>query len=398
MFQSTRLLKGLYSEWLDRRLVPGQKLRSLKEILINFTEDVAALERIVHQLQDGVMRMRMLPVSYLFSRYPRMVRDLSKKLGKEVELIVSGAETALDKQVMEQLSDPLQHIIRNAMDHGIEPPDERTGAGKPRKGVLSISAGQEGNFVVISITDDGRGIDWDSLVRKAVSAGLVSPQDVGGLSKNQIQNLIFLPGVSTAGTVSDISGRGVGLDVVKNKIERIGGSIVVRSENGKGTSIYLRIPLTLAIIRGLTVKVGRQAMVIPISAVYETFRFHSQEVSRIEGYEIISKRQETLPLIRLGKIFRGTGAQEEPEKFFVVRVRLGDVDACLGVDRLIGQQEVVIKPLSEYLTDQPGFAGATILGDGSIALILDLPAVLEKSKGFVRKRQQLLEQAALGTA
>ncbi len=396
MAQSTILLKGLYSRWRDKRRMPVQELRPLKNVLLDFTESVAALERVVHQLQDGVMRMRMLPVSSLFNRYPRMVRDLCQKLGKEVELKLTGMDTALDKQVMEQLADPLQHIIRNAIDHGIEPPDQRNTKGKPSKGQLSISASQEGNFVIISVSDDGRGLDRDLIVKKAISSGVISPDALRQMNEEQIWNLVFIPGISTAGSVSDISGRGVGLDVVKKNIEKIGGTVVVQSRKDKGTRFMLRIPLTLAIIKGLTVKVGRQSMVVPISAVYETFRLTSRDVSSVEGYEMISKRQETLPLIRLGRIFRGTGAPAEPEKFFAVRVRLGELDACLGVDALIGQQEVVIKPLSDYLMDQPGFAGATILGDGSIALILDLPAVLEKSKGFIRKRQQLLEQAALG--
>ncbi len=396
MAQSTTMLKGLYSKWQDLRRMPVQELKPLKEILLDFTENVAALERVVQQLQDGVMRMRMLPVSSLFNRYPRMVRDLCQKLGKDVELSLRGTETALDKQVIEQLADPLQHIVRNALDHGIEPGAERTRKGKPAKGHLSIAASQEGNFVIISISDDGRGLDRDQIVKKAVSSGVITAEALRDLSEEQIWNLVFLPGISTAGSVSDISGRGVGLDVVKRNIEKIGGAVVVRSSRGKGTTFILRIPLTLAIIKGLTVMVGTQAMVIPISAVYETFRLSPGEVSQVEGFEIISRRQETLPLIRLGRIFRGTGAPENPEKFFAVRVRLGELDACLGVDGLVGQQEVVIKPLAEYLMDQPGFAGATILGDGSIGLILDLPAVLEKSKGFIHKRQQLLERAALG--
>ena len=396
MGQSTSLLKALYSRWRDQRKMPVQELKPLKEILLDYTENVAALERVVHQLQDGVMRMRMLPVSSLFNRYPRMVRDLCQKLGKEVELSLKGSDTALDKQVIEQLADPLQHIIRNAVDHGIEPADFRSRKGKSPKGHLSIAASQEGNFVIISISDDGRGLDREHIVKKAISSGVITADALRDMSEEQVWNLVFVPGISTAGSVSDISGRGVGLDVVKRNIEKIGGAVVVRSWKGKGTTFILRIPLTLAIIKGLTVMVGNQAMVIPISAVYETFRLSSGEVSRVEGYEIISRRQETLPLIRLGRIFRGTGAPEEPERFFAVRVRLGELDACLGVDGLVGQQEVVIKPLSEYLMDQPGFAGATILGDGAIALILDLPAVLEKSKGFISKRQQLLERAALG--
>ena len=396
MAQDKALLESLYSKCADERMLPTEQLRLLKEILLGFSEKVSALERIVNQLQDGVMRIRMLPVSHLFNRFPRMVRDIAKKLHKDVELVISGADTALDKQIMEQLVDPLQHIIRNAVDHGIESPEERKRIGKPPKGRLAIAASQEGNFVVISVSDDGKGLDRDEIVKKASGLGLISPEKITSLNENQIYQLIFAPGFSTAGEVSDLSGRGVGLDVVKKNVERAGGSVVVRSVKGHGTTILLRIPLTLAIVRGLIVKVGHQPMVIPVSSVFETFRINSKEISRVEGYEIISRRQETLPLIRLASIFRGTGAERDKEKFFAVRVKAGDIEACLGVDALIGQQEVVIKPLSDYLMDQPGFAGATILGDGSIALILDLNAVLEKSKGFIFKRQQLLEQQALG--
>ena len=390
-------LENLYSVCANERILPTAHLRQLKEILLGVSEKVSALERVVNQLQDGVMRIRMLPVSHLFGRFPRMVRDISRKVHKDVELVISGADTALDKQIMEQLADPLQHIIRNAVDHGIETPEERKRHGKPPKGTLSLSASQEGNFVVITVSDDGKGLDRDAIVKKASSLGLIPPEKISSLTESQIHQLIFAPGFSTAETVSDLSGRGVGLDVVKKNIERIGGTVMVRSVKGKGTTILLRIPLTLAIVRGLIVRVGHQSMVIPVSNVFETFRISSKDISQIEGYEIISRRQETLPLIRLSSIFRGTGAREDNDKFFAVRVRAGELEACLGVDALVGQQEVVIKPLSDYLMDQPGFAGATILGDGSIALILDLGAVVEKSKGFIFKRQQILEQQALGS-
>ena len=391
-------LENLYSVCANERMLPTAQLRQLKEILLGVSERVSALERVVNQLQDGVMRIRMLPVSHLFGRFPRMVRDISRKVHKDVELVISGADTALDKQIMEQLADPLQHIIRNAVDHGIETPEERRRQGKPQKGTLSLSAFQEGNFVVITISDDGKGLDRDAIVKKASSLGLIPPEKISSLTESQVHQLIFAPGFSTAETVSDLSGRGVGLDVVKKNIERIGGTVMVRSVKGKGTTILLRIPLTLAIVRGLIVKVGNQSMVIPVSNIFETFRLNSNEISQVEGYEMISRRQETLPLIRLSSIFRGTGAREDNEKLFAVRVRAGELEACLGVDALVGQQEVVIKPLSDYLMDQPGFAGATILGDGSIALILDLGAVVEKSKGFILKRQQVLEQQALGSS
>ena len=398
LVQAAEQLKAIYSQWLDERLLSTSELRPLKEILLKVTENASALERVVHQLQDGVMRIRMLPVSHLFNRYPRMVRDISRRLKKQVELTIYGADTALDKQVMEQLADPMQHLVRNALDHGIEQPQDRLRAGKPAQGRLVISASQEGNNVVIMVSDDGRGLNREAIIKKAVEKGIVRPAEAQAMSAAQVWNLIFLPGMTTAESVSDLSGRGVGLDVVRSNIERMGGSISVNSEPGKGTIFMLRIPLTLAIIKGLVVRVGSQAMVVPVAAVQETFRISPDEISHIEGYEIISVRQQTLPLIRLGKIFRGTGSTGDADRIFAIRISQGEDEVCLGVDELLGQQEVVIKPLSEYLTDQPGFSGATILGDGSIALILDLPAMLNKARNFVRKRQELMEQEALASA
>jgi chemotaxis protein histidine kinase CheA len=398
LVQAAEQLKAIYAQWLDERLLSTSELRPLKEVLLKVTENASALERVVHQLQDGVMRIRMLPVSHLFNRYPRMVRDISRRLNKQVELTIYGADTALDKQVMEQLADPMQHLVRNALDHGIEQPQDRLRAGKPAQGRLVISASQEGNNVVIMVSDDGRCLNREAIVKKAVEKGIIRPAEAQAMSAAQVWNLIFLPGMTTAERVSDLSGRGVGLDVVRSNIERMGGSISVNSEPGKGTIFMLRIPLTLAIIKGLVVRVGSQAMVVPVAAVQETFRISPDEISHIEGYEIISVRQQTLPLIRLGKIFRGTGSTGDADRIFAIRISQGEDEVCLGVDELVGQQEVVIKPLSEYLTDQPGFSGATILGDGSIALILDLPAMLNKARNFVRKRQELMEQEALASA
>ncbi len=396
MLQIADDMKELYARWIDDRRMPSSELKPFKHIMIRTAEQTATLEKVVHQLQDGVMKMRMLPVGTLFRRYPRMIRDLSHKLNKKVELRIYGEGTALDKRVIEHITDPLQHIIRNAVDHGIEAPDVRERLGKPGAGVITLSAGQEGNFVILTISDDGRGLDREAIIQKAVSNGVISGDTARTMSDERVWNMIFLPGISTAATVSETSGRGVGMDVVKNNIERLGGQITVTSSPGRGTSITLRIPLTLAIIQTLLVQVGEQNMAIPLSAVQETFRIYEQDVSSIEGFEIISLRQETLPLIRLGRIFRGTGAEENPAKLFVVRVRMQGMEAGLAVDRFIGQQEVVIKPLADYLTDEPGFSGATILGDGTVALILDIPAVLERARNFTLKRQQIMEQAALG--
>ena len=396
MMQIADDMKELYGQWLEERRLTNTELKPMKQIMIRTAEQTATLEKVVHQLQDSVMKMRMLPVGTLFKRYPRMIRDLSAKLGKKVELRVYGEGTALDKRVIEQITDPLQHIVRNCVDHGIEAPEIRERQGKPSTGVITLSAGQEGNFVVITISDDGRGLDREAIIQKAVQNGIINGETARTMSDERVWNMVFLPGISTASSVSDTSGRGVGMDVVKNNIERLGGQISITSSPGRGTSLTLRIPLTLAIIQALLVRVGEQNMAIPLTAVQETFRIYEDDVSSIEGFEIISLRQETLPLIRLGSVFRGTGAETNPEKLFVVRVKMHDIEAGLAVDRFIGQQEVVIKPLSEYLTDEPGFSGATILGDGTVALILDIPAVLERARNFTLKRQQIMEQAALG--
>ncbi len=396
MLQIADDMKELYNSWIDERKFSATELKPLKQIMIRTSEQTATLEKVVHQLQDGVMRMRMLPVGTLFNRYPRLVRDLSRKLGKKLELQVFGEGTALDKRVIEHITDPLQHIIRNAIDHGIEPPEVREKQGKSAAGTITLNAGQEGNFVVITISDDGRGLDREAIIQKAVANGIVSGETARTMSDERVWNMIFLPGISTASRVSDTSGRGVGMDVVKSNIERLGGQIYITSSPGRGTSITLRIPLTLAIIQALLVRVGEQNMAVPLSAVQETFRIYSDEISSIEGFEMISLRQETLPLIRLGQIFRGTGADPNPEKLFVVRVKMQDMEAGLAVDRFLGQQEVVIKPLAEYMTDEPGISGATILGDGTIALILDIPSVLDRARNFTLKRQQLMEQAVLG--
>ncbi len=388
--------RSLYRAWMDQRLMGARELKPLKDLFIRLGEQVGALERVVRELQDGVMNMRMLPVSHLFNRYPRIVRDLSRKLNKKVELVLAGTDTSLDKRMMEQIADPLLHIVRNAVDHGIEAPDLRVRMGKPATGRLEISALQEGNFVIIRLTDDGRGLDRDGLIRRAVSLGLMGREEAQTLPDEKVWEIIFYPGISTAQGVSETSGRGVGMDVVKKNIERLGGTVRITSEPGRGTSIELRVPLTLAIIQALLVRVGGQNMAIPLSAVQEAIRIVADEISAVEGFEVISLRQRTLPLIRLGRVFRGTGARLDRKKVFVVIVHHGDIEAGLGVDALLGQQEIVIKPLAEYLTDQPGFAGSTVLGDGSIALIVDIPAVLDRARSFVARQRKQMEKMALG--
>ncbi|MGQ9812716.1 MAG: chemotaxis protein CheW [Dissulfurimicrobium sp.] len=390
-------LKGICTDWTKRRLVGAKELKGLKDIMMRLSENTAALSRSVQQVQEDVMKIRMLPVGHLFERYPRVVRDLSQKLNKKVEMHILGGDTALDKRLIEQMADPLMHIIRNAVDHGIETPNERTiRLGKPPQGRIVLSASQDGNFVVIKVTDDGRGLNRDALIRKAASLGFIRPEVAQTLPDERVWEMIFLPGVTTATEVTETSGRGVGMDVVKKNVEKLGGTIKVLSVPNRGTEVTIRIPLTLAIIQALLVKVGSQVMAVPLSSVSEIVRVTSEEISPIEGYEVMSLRQETVPLIRLSRVFRGTGANENPQRLFVVVVRHGEFEAGLGVDSLLGQQDIVIKPLADFLTDEPGFSGATILGDGSIGLILDIPAVLNKAKGFIQRRQRAMELAAIG--
>ncbi|MEZ0328238.1 MAG: chemotaxis protein CheA [Dissulfuribacterales bacterium] len=395
MKQMSDQMRDIHRYLLSKGLL-NRDLREFKDVMIRMSEQTSTMSRILNHLQDGIMKMRMLPIGQLFDRYPRMVRDLSQKLGKKVVLDISGADTTLDKRIIEQMVDPMMHLIRNCVDHGIEPPDIREKLGKPAVGTILLSASQEGNFVTITIMDDGKGLDRDALIQKAVSMGILSAEQTRGLPDERVWELVFLAGVSTASQISDTSGRGVGMDVVRRNVEKIGGQIQISSTHGKGTRFVIRIPLTLAIIQALLVKVGQQTFAVPLSVIKETLRVHSQEISSIEGMEMFSLRQQTVPFIRLSSIYRGTGALKEQGKFFVVMVQHGEFVAGLGVDALVGQQEIVIKPLAEYLTDQPGFAGATILGDGSIALILDIPSVMQRARQFTQLKQQVMEKNAIG--
>ncbi|MEF3168302.1 MAG: chemotaxis protein CheA [Deltaproteobacteria bacterium] len=391
-------LKAIHRDLLLSQPGLAKAFKPLKETANRLGEQAVVLGRVVQGLQDEVMRMRMLPVSHLFDRCPRVVRDIAQRLGKKVSLVVTGAETGLDKRIIEQMADPLLHIVRNAVDHGIETPEVRANSGKPETGTVGLSARQEGNSVVIRVSDDGKGLDREGLIRKAVSLGLVSRDVAQGLADEQVWEFMFHPGVSTASDVTEISGRGVGMNVVKRNIDKIGGTIRAVSSPGKGTEIVIRIPLTLAIMQTLLARVGSHVMAVPIASIVETIRLRSEDVSPCEGHELISLRQETIPLIRLGRIFRGTGSPPNPPKFFAVLVEHDGIEAALAVDGLIGRQEIVIKPLADYLTDQPGFSGTTILGDGSIGLVLDIPAVVERARSFVKRRHQLLELDALGVA
>ena len=339
-----------------------------------FRSTAQNLGRITGDLQEGVMRIRMVPISQIFSRFPRLVRDLTRSLNKEVSLELHGEDTELDKSVIEDLLDPLIHCVRNSIDHGIEPPEERAAAGKPTGGKLELRAENEGNMIVIEVVDDGKGIDVDAVRNKAVERGVIHASKV--LSDVEAFNLIFDPGFSTAKQVSNISGRGVGLDVVRQQIEKLNGSVSVWSEKGAGTRFTIKIPLTLAIIQGLMVRVGKEVYAIPITSVVESQRISPDEIRILDNHEVLNVRDDVISLLRLNSIFR-IDVEPNPAHLFVVIVGSGQKRVGLVVDSLIGEEDVVIKPLRDQYTNAPGIAGANITGDGHVSLIIDVAQLLE---------------------
>ncbi|MBX6771188.1 MAG: chemotaxis protein CheA [Chloroflexi bacterium] len=345
-----------------------------------FTEGLAEttqhLERVTDQLQDEVMKSRLLPIRPIFQRLPRLVRDLAARLGKEVELHVSGEDTQLDRSVMEEITDPLVHLVRNAIDHGIEPPAERIKHGKPPAGRLEISAGQQEGWVVVTVQEDGRGIDLVRVREKAVAAGLITAEQAARLDDSEAVRLIFAPGLSTAAAVSEISGRGVGMDVVRSNIERLNGSVAVETWPGRGTRFTLRLPLTLAITRALLVRVGAATYAIPMANVGEAVRVSHSDIHALGRGEAIILRGQTVPLLRLDRLF-GVTTAGPTDRALVVTLTHGTRAVGLVVDRLLGTQDLVVKPLAAMVRHLPAFAGATTLGDGSVALILD-PAYLDR--------------------
>jgi two-component system chemotaxis sensor kinase CheA len=316
----------------------------------------------------------MVPISQIFSRFPRLVRDLSKSLNKKINLVIEGEETELDKSVIDDLLDPIMHSVRNSIDHGIESLEERKAAGKPEEGMVLLKATNEGNMIVIEISDDGKGIDVEAVKTKAVERGIISPNKL--LSDVEAFNLIFEPGFSTAKTITSISGRGVGLDVVRRSIEKLNGTVTVTSEKGKGTKFLIKLPLTLAIIQGLLVRVGEEIYSIPITSVIESLRVKPEEIRMIDNYEVFNIRNDVVSLLRLNRLF-SIRTEEHTDYNFIVIVGAGDKKMGFMVDSLIGEEDVVIKPLRDQFTNSPGIAGASILGDGSVSLIIDVSQLLE---------------------
>ncbi len=342
-------------------------------------DGLAQLERNTRELQESVMRIRMLPISFAFQRFPRMVRDLSHQLGKEINLVLLGEQTELDKTVMEKIGDPLVHLVRNSVDHGIESPDEREANGKPRNGTVELNAFHQGGNIVIEITDDGKGIDKEVIFSKAVEKGIVNESD--SLTDEQIYDLIFSPGFSTAAVVSDVSGRGVGMDVVKRNIRELGGNIEVKSEKGVGSTITIRLPLTLAILDGQLVRVGKDTYIIPLISIIESLQVNKEQISSIGGQaELYKLRDDYVPVIRLYETFGLVPDSTELSDGLIVIVEGDGSQSGLFVDDLLGQQQVVIKSLDTNFRPVEGISGATILGDGTVALILDIAGLINLSR------------------
>jgi two-component system chemotaxis sensor kinase CheA len=363
---------------------------NLKTIVGSFRNTSANLARNTSDLHEAILRIRMVPISQIFGRFPRLVRDLSKSLNKKVDLIINGEDTELDKSVTEELLDPLMHCIRNSLDHGIESADVRRKAGKPETGRLLLKASNEGNMIIIEISDDGAGIDVDKVRRKAIDRGIIHPSKT--LSDVEAYNLIFEPGFSTSSEVTNISGRGVGLDVVRKQIEKLNGSVTVWSKPGEGTQFIIKLPLTLAIIQGLLVRVGQEIYALPITSVVESLRIKPEEIKIIDNHEVFNVRDDVISLLRLGKIFR-IESDENPDYNYIVIVGSGDKKMGLMVDSLIGEEDVVIKPLKDRYTNSPGIAGATILGDGTVSLIIDVSQLLDLS---VKKEQEARQKRIFG--
>jgi two-component system chemotaxis sensor kinase CheA len=341
--------------------------------------EVRSLDRKLNELQAGILEVRMVPLGQVFDKLSRVVRKISRDAGKEIRFIITGADTELDKLIVEELSDPLMHIIRNAIDHGVEPPGRRAAAHKPEAGTISLAAYQKGNHVVIDVEDDGAGLNEQAILRNAIQRGLVAAEQAAELGRRDIHSLIFLPGVSTKEIADEISGRGVGMDVVKTNIAKLSGIIDVQSDPGNGTKFSITLPITLAIIQALVIRVAGRTYCIPLNSVLESLIIEPSEIRTIEKREVISLRGSTLPLVRLDEIFRIGGVSRAKGPLYVVVVGMAQHRLGLIVDDMVGQQDIVIKALGKALARIPGIAGATELGGQQTVLVLDVAALVEEA-------------------
>lgn len=337
----------------------------------NFNEQIEYLERVTTNLHESVMKVRMMPIESVVNKFPRMIRDLTKKLGKKMELYMTGEDTELDRTVIDEIGDPLMHLLRNSADHGLESNEERVKAGKPEVGSIFLDAYQDGNNVVIEVRDDGRGIDLQKVKNKALEKGTITEEQAETMTENDIIGLLFRPSFSTAEKITDVSGRGVGLDVVKSKIEGLGGEIECKTVWGEGSTFTIRLPLTLAIITALMVELGDEKYAIPLGSIQSIEDVPCSDIKYVQTREVINLRSNVIPLIRLDSILDVEPRDEKPESLTVVIVTKGEKQAGLVVDNLIGQQEIVIKSIGKYINNNKIISGATILGDGEVALIID---------------------------
>ncbi|SMF81711.1 two-component system, chemotaxis family, sensor kinase CheA [Paenibacillus uliginis N3/975] len=370
------VLMNLFSELLIDRARLEQLANEAKNQ--DLTDTVEHMSRVSSDLQNIVLKLRMVPVDTVFNRFPRMVRDLAKSLDKKIDLIITGAETELDRTVIDEIGDPLVHLIRNSVDHGVEPIADRLAAGKSETGTVHLRAFHSGNHVFIEIEDDGRGIIRDNIIKSAINKGVVTEEQAAAMSDEEAHQLLFAPGFSTAEKISDVSGRGVGLDVVKSKINSLGGNVTIYSTPGKGTNFSVQLPLTLSIIAAMLIKMGSEKFAIPLTSIVETGIIKKGQIRTVHGSRMIQFRESHIPLISLSRVFNVPNFDEQSEEETeIVVIRKGDRLAALAIDDFIGQSEIVIKNLGKYLPSIQGISGATILGDGQVALIIDPNAFIK---------------------
>ncbi|MEI0557700.1 chemotaxis protein CheA [Brachyspira intermedia] len=368
-------IRNTYIDGFNNKLNEFVKMEEeFKNTLDRFRNSYQLLTRVTNELQETVMKIRMLPIAQTFNRFPRLIRDLSRDLGKEVKLEMYGEETELDKSVIEVLVDPLVHIIRNAMDHGIEHPEDREKAGKPRTGTVVLSASHEGNLIIIKISDDGKGMIPQKIFESAVKKGLVSAD--AKLSERQMLEYIFAPGFSTAAKITNVSGRGVGMDVVKKSLEKINGTVGIETEWGKGSTFFLRIPLTVAIIQALIVDAEKEYYAVPINSILETVKIDVKDIQELEGIEVIKVRDDVINVLSIKELFRLPSRYNNIKSYYAVILSSEGKKVALLVNNLIGEQDIVIKTLKDNITKSEGLAGATVLGDGTVSFILDIQTIV----------------------
>ena len=371
-------LMNLVSELIIAKngLVSASTATDNKDNNRSMREQIEYLERVTTNLHESVMNVRMVPIETVVSRFPRMIRDLSKKLNKKMELYMTGEETELDRTVIDEIGDPLMHLLRNSADHGLESSEERIAKGKDETGTIFLNAYQDGNNVVIEVGDDGNGINVEKVKNKAIERGTITPEQAAVMTDKEIVDLLFMPSFSTAEKISDVSGRGVGLDVVKSKIEALGGDVECKTVLGEGSTFTIRLPLTLAIIQALMVKLGEEQYAIALGSIQTIEDIPVDEIKYVQGKEVINLRGTVIPIIRLGGLLDVPNSGQAEDSLTVVVIKKGDKQAGLVVDELIGQMEIVIKSLGKYIHINKMISGATILGDGEVALIIDANAIV----------------------